>query len=157
MQISTAFLLAASAGVYFLRTSLVRIFINDAEVISFGANMFAITAMAFPFMGILQVIIGTYQGSGHTVYSMFFSLFRLWGIRIPLVYFLGFSLAMGADGIWWAMFISNFGASAVSIGFFLSGNWKHRIIRETPIPIEQIPIDPRSAETVVEETRPLQS
>ena len=156
MQISTAFLLAASAAVYFLRTSLVRIFINDPEVISLGANMFAITAMAFPFMGILQVIIGTYQGSGHTVYSMFFSLFRLWAIRIPLVYFLGFSLAMGADGVWWAMFISNFGASAVSMGFFLSGNWKHRIIKGAPITVAPVLDDVRESEMIVEETHPLQ-
>ncbi len=154
--ISTAFLLAASAAVYFLRTSLVRVFINDPEVISLGASMFAITAMAFPFMGILQVIIGAYQGSGHTVYSMFFSLFRLWALRIPLVYFLGFSLAMGADGVWWAMFISNFGASAVSIGFFLSGNWKHRIIKEAPITLAPVTDDARESEVIVEETRPLQ-
>jgi putative MATE family efflux protein len=154
--ISTAFLLAASATVYFLRTSLVHIFIDDPEVISLGASMFAITAMAFPFMGVLQVIIGAYQGSGHTVYSMFFSLFRLWGLRIPLVYFLGFSLAMGADGVWWAMFISNFGASAVSIGFFLSGNWKHRIIKETPITVAPVPDDARDGEVIVEESRPLQ-
>ncbi len=156
ISISTAFLLIASAAVYFLRTSLVRVFINDPEVISLGASMFAITAMAFPFMGILQVIIGAYQGSGHTVYSMFFSLFRLWALRIPLVYFLGFSLAMGADGVWWAMFISNFGASAVSIGFFLSGNWKHRIIKEAPITIAPVPDDARESEVIVEETYPLQ-
>jgi len=107
-------------------------------------------------MGILQVIIGTYQGSGHTVYSMFFSLFRLWGMRIPLVYFLGFTLTMGADGVWWAMFISNLGTSILSIAFFLSGNWKHRVIKEEPRMIEPIPVDPRSSEVVVEESHPLQ-
>jgi putative MATE family efflux protein len=157
MGISTAFLLAASVIAYFLRTSLVRIFIDNQEVISLGANMFAITALAFPFMGILQVTIGVYQGSGHTVYSMFFSIFRLWGLRIPLVYFLGFSLAMGADGVWWAMFISNFGASVLSIGFFFSGNWKQRIIKEAPFATKQIPCDPRSAEAAVEEPASLQS
>ena len=133
-----------------------RIFINDQQVISLGANMFAITALAFPFMGILQVVIGVYQGSGHTVYSMFFSIFRLWGLRIPLVYFLGFTLAMSADGVWWAMFISNFGASALSIGFLLSGNWKHRVIREAPVLTKQLPCEPRSAEAMVEEPGSLQ-
>jgi putative MATE family efflux protein len=156
MGISTVFLVAGSIVVYFLRDSLVRIFLDDPEVIALGAQMFAITAMAFPFMGILQVIIGTYQGSGHTIYSMFFSLFRLWGIRIPLVYFLGFTLAMGADGVWWAMFISNLGASVLSMAFFLSGNWKHRVIKEEPLMIEQIPVDVRSSETIVEESHPLQ-
>jgi putative MATE family efflux protein len=146
MGISTVFLLAASIIVYALRASLVRMFIADNEVIALGSQMFAITAMAFPFMGVLQVVIGTYQGSGHTIYSMFFSLFRLWALRIPLVYVLGFVLTMGADGVWWAMFISNLGGSVVSIAFFFSGNWKHRVIKEPPIPIEEL-----------EEAVPLQS
>ena len=156
MGISTAFLLSGSVAVYFLRASLIRSFIADPEVIALGAQMFAITAMAFPFMGILQVIIGTYQGSGHTVYSMFFSLFRLWGLRIPLVYFLGFTLAMGADGVWWAMFISNFGTSVLSLGFFLSGNWKHRVIKEAPLPIEPVLANVSPREPIIEETFPLQ-
>jgi putative MATE family efflux protein len=156
MGISTAFLLSGSVAVYFLRASLIRSFIADPEVIALGAQMLAITAMAFPFMGILQVVIGTYQGSGHTVYSMFFSLFRLWGMRIPLVYFLGFTFAMGADGVWWAMFISNFGTSVLSLGFFLSGNWKHRVIKEAPLPIEPVLAKVSPREPIIEETFPLQ-
>ena len=132
MGTSTAFLVAASIAVYFLRASLIRVFVTDPEVVRLGERMFSLIAMAFPFMGILQVIIGTYQGSGHTMYSMFFSLFRLWGLRIPLVYFLGFTLAMRADGIWWAMILSNLGATLVSIGFFLTRNWKHGVIKDLP-------------------------
>ncbi|RLE38538.1 hypothetical protein DRJ12_01435, partial [Candidatus Acetothermia bacterium] len=109
-------------------------FIADPEVIALGARMFAVVATAFPFMGILQVVIGTYQGAGHTVYSMFFALFRLWALRIPLVYLLGFTWGMRADGVWWAMFGSNLGASVLALGFFLTGNWKHRVIKEAPLP-----------------------
>jgi len=146
MVVSSAILVIASAIVLALRTSLVRVFIADEEVITLGTRMFVLVAMAFPFMGILQVAIGTYQGSGHTVYSMFFSLFRLWGLRLPLVYLLGFTVGLGPDGVWWAMLASNFGAAVLSLGFFLTGNWKHRVIKEAPLPVEQ----------VVEEVVPLQ-
>ncbi len=134
MVISTGFLILAGITTYILRASIVHLFIADPEVIELGARMFAVVAIAFPFMGILQVVIGTYQGAGHTVYSMFFALFRLWGLRIPLVYLLGFTWGMRADGVWWAMFGSNLGASIVSLGFFLTGNWKHRVIKEAPLP-----------------------
>lgn len=130
MGASTAILLVASVFVFFFRGSLIRAFIADPEVIALGEHMFALTAIAFPFMGMMQVIIGTYQGSGHTVYSMFFELFRLWVLRIPLVYFLGFTLGWQATGIWWAMIISNFGTAALALGFFLSGNWKRRVIKK---------------------------
>ncbi len=134
MEISTAFLVLAGVATYVLRASLVQVFISDPEVVAIGARMFAVVALAFPFMGIIQVVIGAYQGSGHTVYSMSFSLFRLWGLRIPLVYLLGFTLGMGPDGVWWAMFGSNLGVSILALSFFLTGNWKHRVIKEAPLP-----------------------
>ncbi len=138
MGISTAVLVTASVVVLALRASLVRIFIADPEVIALGARMFTLVSIAFPFMGILQVIIGTYQGSGHTVYSMFFSLFRLWVLRVPLVYLLGFTMKLGPDGVWWAMLASNFGAATLSLGWFLTGNWKHRVIKEPSLAAERI-------------------
>jgi putative MATE family efflux protein len=156
MAISTAILLTASVLVYIFRASVVRVFLDDPEVIALGAQMFAITAMAFPFMGILQVCIGTYQGSGHTVYSMAFSLFRLWGLRIPLVWYLGMVRGMGPDGVWWAMLASNFGASVVSLGAFLSGNWKHRVIKDAPLPADPAPPEMVELEAPVETPSRLQ-
>ena len=135
MGISSAVLVAAAAVVLVFRGSLIRLFMSDPEVIAAGSDMLLLVAFAFPFMGVLQVIMGAYQGAGHTFYSMFFGLFRLWALRVPLVYLLGFTAGMGANGVWWAMLGSNFGASIVSLAFFLSGNWTHRVIKETePLP-----------------------
>ena len=140
--ISSAILVAAAIATYLLRAYLIRVFINDAEVISLGTRMLALVSIAFPFMGIIQVVIGTYQGSGHTLYSMFFDLFRLWGLRIPLVYALGFILKLGPDGVWWAMFASNATTAGLSLLVFLTGNWKRRVIGETPLSVEAIPREP---------------
>jgi len=134
MSLSTVILVLASIVVLIFRTSLIRFFLTDPDVVAVGTQMLLIVSFAFPFMGIIQVIAGVYQGSGHTFYSMFFALFRLWAIRVPLVYILGFTFGMGATGVWWAMFASNFGTAALSLGFFLSGNWMHRVIKEPPLP-----------------------
>lgn len=135
MGISSVVLVAAATVVLVFRGSLIRLFMSDPEVIAAGSDMLLLVAFAFPFMGVLQVIMGAYQGAGHTFYSMFFGLFRLWALRVPLVYLLGFTAGMGANGVWWAMLGSNFGASIVSLAFFLSGNWTHRVIKETePLP-----------------------
>ena len=142
IAISSAILVAAAVVAYGLRAHLIRVFINDAEVIALGTRMLALVSIAFPFMGIIQVVIGTYQGSGHTLYSMFFALFRLWVLRIPLVYALGFTLKLGPDGVWWAMFISNAATAGLSLLIFLTGNWKHRVIKEVPTPVEPIAREP---------------
>jgi putative MATE family efflux protein len=132
MLISTTILVAAAALVIPFRAHLIRFFLSDPEVLRIGLRMLEVVGIAFPFMGIIQVLIGVYHGSGHTAYSMFFDLFRLWGLRIPLIYVLGFGVSWGAPGVWWAMFWSNFGTALLSLGFFLTGNWAHKVIRETP-------------------------
>lgn len=134
--LSTAILTAAAVIVIVARSSLIRIFSNDPEITRIAYEMFVLVAFAFPFMGVIQVVAGVYQGSGHTFYSMFFGLFRLWALRVPLVFVLPFVLGMGATGIWWAMLASNLGTAAVSLGFFLSGNWMRRVIRQR-VPAEQ--------------------
>lgn len=146
MGISTFVLVSAAVVVYLLRASLVRIFIQDAEVIALGTQMLSVVAIAFPFMSIIQIVMGTYQGSGHTGYSMSFDLFRLWGLRIPLVYALGFTLKLGPDGVWWAMFLSNASTAVLSLGIFLTGNWKRRVIKGPSLLVEPL----------LEETVPLQ-
>ena len=130
--LSTVILAVAAVFVLILRSSLIRIFTVDPEITRIASGMFVLVAFAFPFMGIIQVVAGVYQGSGHTFYSMFFGLFRLWALRVPLVFILPFALGMGANGIWWAMLASNFGTATVSLGFFLSGNWMHRVIKAGP-------------------------
>ena len=130
--IASAILVAASVIVLLFRQHLIGFFLSDPEVLAVGNEMFLLVALAFPFMGIIQVIVGAYQGAGHTFYSMFFGLFRLWALRVPLVYVLGFAVGMGASGVWWAMLASNLATAGVSFAFFLTGNWKHRVIKEAP-------------------------
>ncbi len=130
--ISSTILVIAAVFVLTLRRHLIGFFLSDPEVLAVGDEMLFLVSLAFPFMGIIQVIMGTYQGAGHTFYSMFFGLFRLWALRVPLVFVLGFAFNMGASGVWWAMLASNLATAGVSLGFFLTGNWKHRVIQEAP-------------------------
>jgi len=130
--ISTLILVAAAALVIPTRSHLIRFFMSDPEVLRIGVRMLLLVGFAFPFMGIIQVMTGVYQGSGHTAYSMFFGLFRLWGLRIPLIYLLAYVLPWGASGVWWAMFWSNMGTALVSLGCFLTGNWARQVIKSAP-------------------------
>ena len=133
MGINAMLLTAMGLFSFAFRHDLVKIFIDDQAVIARGAELFRLVSFSLPFVGILQVMIGTYQGAGRTMYSMLFSLFRLWVLRLPLAYLLGGHLGLGSDGIWWAMSLSNLGGAGLAVGFFLSGNWKEKVIERRRI------------------------
>jgi Na+-driven multidrug efflux pump len=66
------------------------------------------------------------RGSGHTIQSMILNITRLWGIRLPLIYFFG--LSMGTTGIWYAMFLSNLVISSVAAMVIFMKRWLKPVI-----------------------------
>lgn len=60
------------------------------------------------FMGWYQIICAIFEGSGNTMITMILSTFRLWGCRIPMIWFFGQFTSLGPTGIWLSMVLSNF-------------------------------------------------
>jgi len=81
-----------------------------------------------------------FRGSGHNVQPMIVDMVRLWGLRIPLTYFLGNQF--GSTGIWWGMALSNIIAAFVALYFYFQGGWKKQVIHEYKDTIQPAPFIP---------------
>ncbi|MCD6246148.1 MATE family efflux transporter [candidate division WOR-3 bacterium] len=120
---------------FFFGASVVRFFINDPEVIEIGKSMFKITSYSVLFFSIMMIFNASFRGSGHTMPTLIMQLSRLWLLRIPFAWLLAKTMGYGANGIFWAMFISNTVTAIVSFIWFKSGSWKRKIL---PIAKENI-------------------
>ena len=109
---------------------IVKFFINDPEVIRVGANLFRIASYSVPFFGIMFAFNAAFSGSGHTAPILVLNTTRLWGIRIPVAYYLAIKKGMGPNGIFYAMVISNVIISAAAYLWFKKGTWKQKVIRK---------------------------
>ncbi len=105
----------------------IRFFVDDAEVIRYGAELFRILSPSVILYTLFTVISGAFQGGGDTRPVMVLNVARLWGIRVPLAYVLAILLAWGPAGIWWAMFASNLVIAAVGFVWLAKGHWLHKI------------------------------
>lgn len=106
------------------RDPLIKFFITDPDVVKAGSTLLIIVPLFLPFFAVMQSFMSAFNGSGHTVPSMWLSIARLWFMRIPLIFIMGWTMKIGANGIWWAMGISNAGAALMALLFFLPGTWK---------------------------------
>lgn len=88
---------------YILAPDLIRIFSNEAEVISLGTSVLRIVAFAEPCFAMAIVITGILRGAGDTKAPFLISLATMWGIRITISLLL--SKPLGLVGIWLAMAI----------------------------------------------------
>lgn len=123
-----AFLAVGCSLLVFYSQPVIRLFINDPQVVSQGVILFRVVSYSVFFFGIIMVIFAAFQGSGKTSPVMYLSIGRLWLLRIPIAYVLAFILGWGHLGIWWGMFVSNVIISILGLVWFGRGTWKQKVI-----------------------------
>ena len=127
-----ALILPMTTFTFMFGAQILRIFIDDPQVVDYGGDLFRINSFSVLAFGFYNVMLGAFRGSGHTVPVMVLNMFRLWVIRIPAAWLLGRHLELGPEGVWWAMFLSNI-VTLVLAGIWLSrGSWKRAVIGEEP-------------------------
>lgn len=110
-------------------------FLNDPAVIPIGVSYLRIVGGAYVLFALMFVSNGVINGAGHTLVTTFITLLGLWGVRVPLAYYLS-NTTHRIEGIWWGM-VAGFSVGAVlSFAYYLSGRWKRPIVRKTPVATE---------------------
>ena len=117
------FLMVTMSFSFFFGNQFTRFFVDDPEVIRYGAQLFRVVSVSVVFFGMFMVYNGVFQGAGYTKVGMILGVTRLWGIRLPLALLIGRVLEFGASGIWWAMFISNLAVYLASLLIYRREAW----------------------------------
>ncbi len=78
-------------------------------------------------MTIERVLEGSFVGAGDTIPPM---LVMVPGhlLRIPLAYYLCFTLDWGINGVWWTLTITTTIKALILAFWFRRGKWKEKII-----------------------------
>jgi putative MATE family efflux protein len=105
---------------------LMDMFTNDQEVIRIGDQYLTIVSSFYLMFTLMFIYNGVMRGAGDTLLPMFFTLFSLWIIRVPLAYFL--SARLGAQGIWWSIPSSWLIGLALSYVYYKTGRWKKKAV-----------------------------
>lgn len=104
---------------------LVLFFVSNAsqELMDMTIEYCFYVTMTIFFMGWFQNIHGVFSGAGKTKLILYLSTFRLWGLRLPLIYIFYNFTNLGPTGIWWSMVISNFITCIVGQYFYNKYEW----------------------------------
>ncbi|QLD85791.1 MATE family efflux transporter [Natronomonas halophila] len=130
--VSGAFLVVVTIA-YPFAESITGVFLPPGEaasetVIEYGAAYIRIAGPAYVFLGVFQITLGGFRGSGSTRTAMLLSVQELWVFRIPLSFAFITVLGWGVIGVWYAVAIS-FVISALTTGaWFLRGTWTDNVV-----------------------------
>ncbi len=81
------------------------------------------SALMTPAMGYFNAFAGLFSGAGYHRYSALISILRLWGIRLPLIYFFKSFTSLGSTGLWVSMLASNVIIVIVGGILYWKGKW----------------------------------
>lgn len=113
---------------FIYRFEILRFFIDapiDSNLMVEADSYMYYTLITLLMLNMFFIYQGLFQGSGNAKYAMFMDVLRLWGIRIPLLFFFKYLTSFGATGIWLAMAISNVIISIICHLIYLRGKWMH--------------------------------
>ncbi len=98
-------------------------FTDDQMVIGNIGTALKISGVFQPFLAVLLVLTGAYQGANNTKFPMYLTGVGMWAIRTVLVYLLGIRWAWGLAGVWLAIGIDIAIRAAVLVVQFQRGKW----------------------------------
>ncbi len=105
---------------------LMSLFTNSAEVVEIGKQYIYIVTPFYIVFSTMFIFNGVLRGAGDTLIPMIITIIALWGIRLPMSWWL--SGEIGSNGIWWGIPIAWFFGVIISFFYYRSGNWKKKAV-----------------------------
>ena len=130
MLVMFLILMGAAFFLFSVRMGAIQVFINNPDVVMEGSNFIRVFVFGMPFFGVFRAVNASFMGSGHNVPTMITELVRLWGLRVPLAYVFGFTLAWNSTGVWFGMALSNVLGAVFALALFRTGIWKKKVIKD---------------------------
>ncbi|MFZ3580371.1 MATE family efflux transporter [Virgibacillus sp. DJP39] len=79
------------------------LFTNDQTVIDNIGTALKVSGVFQPFLAVVIVLTGAYQGANNTKFPMYLTGVGMWAVRTLFVYILGTQLGWGLLGVWIAI------------------------------------------------------
>jgi MATE family multidrug resistance protein len=98
------------------------LYINDREVIEMASSLLIVAALFQLSDGVQAVGLGVLRGITDVKIPMLITLVAYWFIALPLGYFLGFTLKLNIQGVWFGLLI---GLTVAAISFVF--RFRHKV------------------------------
>ena len=101
------------------------LFTTDREVIRLGAPLVRLGALVQVFDAMNIIASGSLRGAGDTRWPFMVQSLLAWGLTVPLAWWIGVRLDLGALGAWSALCLSMGVLTVALLWRFRSGAWRH--------------------------------
>jgi Na+-driven multidrug efflux pump len=124
----SGFMLIVSVGIWFWAEYVIRLFNSEPALVEIGATFLRIEIVAFLVFGFVMILSNCLNGVGDTVIPMLITLISMWGVQVPLAYFLTRFTPFRVYGVRWGLVSAMVIRAVIYSIYFKSGRWKRKRI-----------------------------
>lgn len=121
------FSLIMVAVMFLFGNGIVRLFVNESEVVSIGAKGLQITSLMYIGLGLIYVTRGILNGAGDAAFAMANGVTEVIG-RVGFAWLMMMLPAVGIWGVWYANGLTWALTGAVNVVRVLQGKWKTKSV-----------------------------
>ncbi|MFC1991412.1 MATE family efflux transporter [Chloroflexota bacterium] len=119
-------MLVVSILVWFWPEYVISIFNTEPKLVEIAVIFLRIQIIHFMVSGITLVLMSTLNGVGDTWIPTLNTMITLWGIQMPLAFFLPRFTTLGVFGVRWAMVSAVVVRATIYAVYFKLGRWKRK-------------------------------
>ena len=100
------------AIVYVFGRAVISLFIKSPETVEIAHGLLSITLWSYAIFGNARIISAIMVSSGTVVWPTLISIASIWGVEVPVAYYLSQRTSLGLDGVWYgypAAFVAGLG------------------------------------------------
>jgi putative MATE family efflux protein len=102
----------------------IRIFIDNENVIKSGITGLRIISIGFIAYGLGMVLVNSFNGAGDTSTPLKINIFAFWMIEVPLAWFLAIKAGFNEEGVYIAIVVAESLMTLIAWLVFRRGKWK---------------------------------
>lgn len=125
--IAVAYSLIMIAVMFLIGDGIVRLFVNEPEVVTIGAKGLQITSLMYIGLGLIYVTRGILNGAGDAVFAMANGVTEVIG-RVGFAWIMLLLPGVGIWGVWYANGLTWALTGAVNVVRVLQGKWKTKSV-----------------------------
>ncbi|OLS40754.1 MATE family efflux transporter [Bacillus sp. MRMR6] len=113
---------------YLFSKPILTLFTTNENIIATGSILLLLTALVEPGRSFNAVVITSLRAAGDVNFPVFIGILSMWGVSVPLAYFLGIHFEFGLVGIWIAFIVDEWLRGVLMLWRWRQGKWRQKTI-----------------------------
>jgi putative MATE family efflux protein len=122
----TGIMSIGSVVMWFWAEPIVRIFDSEPSLVEIAGTFLRIQIVYYMVCGVAMVFMTSLNGIGDTMIPLLTNIVTMWGVQVPLAYFLPRVTNLGVYGVRWGIVIAIAMRSVIYSIYFKMGRWKRK-------------------------------